>query len=239
MTDTPVTNPHHQVEDIPPDDPDTKIMLFEQALDVVKGSDEAAAWLRKNAEIVLGEVFSTADRVGDTTLANRVNDIWDAIQAVTDFDARHSAIHAGSKEAMTALKAQRDKLIADWKSLRDALADYDTEHPELIDYAETLREMWSEYDWMFDDESYDIAFDNIREDVVFTFRNRIGMTSYQAGKAFDLIIGSPGNLTDEQIGILKLFAATLPKGKEPVSAAELKEMGLLQETEDDDEDDES
>lgn len=65
MTDKPVTQiqkPHHQVEDIPPDDVDTKVTLFEQSLNVVKGSAESAEWLRKNAEIVLGEVFHTAEK---------------------------------------------------------------------------------------------------------------------------------------------------------------------------------
>lgn len=209
---TPIQKPHYAVEDLPPDDADTKIALFEQAAETVKGSTEAAEWLRKNAEVVLGHVFETADKAGDTSLAERVNDLWEQVQTVTALVPRQGAVIAGSKEAMTALKAQRDKVVEELKGIREALGEYDTEHPELVDYAETLQEMWQEYDWMWqDDYSYDAAFDNIREDLLQTFRNQVGMTAYQAEKAFDLIVGTPGLLTDEQIGILKQFAATLPK----------------------------
>jgi truncated hemoglobin YjbI len=213
VTDKPVIQqPHYAVEDIPPDDVDTKLQLFEQSTDVVKGSAEAADWLLKNAEIVLGEVFSAAEKAKDTELAERVNDLWSGVQTTTGFLVRQSAVITGSKETIAALKAQRDKLVADWNSVREALAGYDTDHPELVDYAETLQEMWQEYNSMwYDDTSYDIAFDNIRDDMLLTFRNRVGMTQYQAGKAFDLIVGTPGLLTDEQIGILKQFAATLPQ----------------------------
>lgn len=214
---TPIQKPHYQVEDVPPDDVDTQIALFEQAADTVKGSAEQSDWLLKNAEVVLGHVFKTAKDAGDTELAERVNDVWERVQTVTTIVTRQGAVIAGSKEAMAALKAQRDKVVEELKSIREALNEYDTEHPELVDYAETLQEMWQEYDWMYqDDYSYDAAFDNIREDMLQTFRTRIGMTDYQAGKAFDLIAGAPGLLTDEQIGLLKQFAATLPQAPQVV-----------------------
>jgi hypothetical protein len=215
---TPIQKPHYQVEDVPPDDVDTKIALFEQAADTVKGSAEAADWLLKNAEVVLGHVFETAEKAKDSELAERVNDVWERVQAVTTIVTRQGAVIAGSKEAMSALKAQRDKVVEELKGIREALGEYDTEHPELVDYAETLQSMWEEYDSYYDDSSYDIAFENIQEDMLQTFRTRVGMTAYQAEKAFDLIVGTPGLLTDEQIGILKMFAATLPKGVEAVTA---------------------
>jgi hypothetical protein len=209
---TTIQKPHYAVEDIPPDDVDTKIALFEQAADTVKDSTKAADWLLKNAEVVLGHVFETAEKANDKELAERVNDVWSQVQAVTTVVTRQGAVIAGSKEAMSALKAQRDKVVEELKGIREALDDYDTEHPELVDYAETLQSMWEEYDSYYDDSSYDIAFENIQEDMLQTFRTRIGMTAYQAGKVFDLIVGTPGLLTDEQIGILKQFAATLPSG---------------------------
>lgn len=209
MTDTPITKPHHQVEDIPPDDVDTQLALFEQSTDVVKGSAEAAEWLLKNAELVLGHVFQTAEKAKDTELAERVQDVWSGVQTVTDFISRQGAVIAGSKEALAALKAQRDKVFEELKGIREALNGYDTDHPELADYAETLQEMWEEYSWMYDDTSYDIAFDNIRDEFLSTFRRYAHVPERIAEKIFDLLIHTPGLLTGEQKDLLKKLALTI------------------------------
>ncbi len=206
--------PHYQVEDLPPDDPDTKVALFEQAADAVKGSAESAEWLLKNAEVVLGHVFQTADKAGDTALAERVNDVWDGVQQVTTFISRQGAVIQGSKEAMAALKAQRDKLLEDWKSVREALTHYDTSHPELADYAETLQEMFEEDSSSYYDDFFEDAQESVRDSIEYSLKKYIGMTGQQADMMLDLIIYTPGNMTDEQKDLLKKFAVTLLPGED-------------------------
>lgn len=208
MTDK--TKTHYDVEDIPPDDPDTKVALFEQSADAVKGSAEAADWLLKNAEVVLGHVFQTADKAGDSALAERVNDVWDGVQQVTTFISRQGAVIQGSKEAVKALKEQRDKVLEEIKAIRAALNEYDTTHPELADYAETLQEMFEEDSAnYFDDYGYDLAYDDISETIIDNLIEHGAMSRFEARTLFDLLRDTPGLMTDEQKDLLKKLGATL------------------------------
>lgn len=205
-----VQKPHYQVEDIPPDDVDTKLQLFEQSTDVVKGSAEAAEWLRKNAKVVLGHVFETAEKAKDTELAERVNDVWERVQAVTTIVTRQSAVIAGSKEALAALKAQRDKVIEEIKGIREALNSYDTDHPELADYAETLQEMFEEDGATYWDEwGYDVAYNDVHENLNRTFCSYARMSRKVADRLTTLLLSTPGLLTNEQKDLLRQLGKTL------------------------------
>lgn len=208
MTDKPKT--HYEFEDIPPDDPDTKIALFEQSVDAVKGSAEAAEWLLKNAEVVLGEVYRAAEKAKDAELAVRVDDVWSGVQSVTTYIQRQGAVIAGSKEAIKAVKEQRDKVLEEIKAIREALNEYDTTHPELADYAETLQEMWEEDTTEYwDTYGYDFAFDDIETEIVSNLAEYGEMSRPAARDLFDLLKNTPGLFTDEQKDLLKKLGATL------------------------------
>jgi hypothetical protein len=219
MTDKVKT--HYEVEDLPPDDPDTKVALFEQAAETAKDGAAVAEQIRADAEAVLGSIFQAADNAGDTALANRVNDVWEQIQTLTTVAVRQGAALSGANGAIGALKEQRDKVLVELKGIKEALGSYDTDHPELIDYAETLQDMFEESQWdYFDDSSYDIAWENIRDDVLRTLEQTVSMTHIEADKFFNLLVNTPGNLTDEQIDILKHFGATLRDNTPQVAADE-------------------
>lgn len=213
MSEKPVTKiqqPHYQVEDIPPDDPDTQIALFEQSAETVKGSAEAADWLLKNAEVVLGHVFQAAEKAQDAELAERVNDVWERVQAVTTIVTRQGAVIAGAKEGMTALKEQRDKVVEELQSIRAALEEYDTDHPELADYAETLQEMFDEQTAEYWDQwGYDIAYNDIYENLERTFTHYAKMSRKAADSLVTLLLSTPGLLTDEQKDLLRQLGKTV------------------------------
>lgn len=214
MTDQ-IQKPHHKVEDIPPDDADTQIALFEQSAEAVKGSAEAAEWLLKNAELVLGHVFETAEKAKDTELAERVQGVWGGVQEVTTYIQRQGAVIQGSKEAMKAVKEQRDKVLEEIKGIREALAEYDTEHPELSDYAEALQQRWEDYavDYYYDD-FYEDAQESIRDSIEYSLKKYTGMTGQQADMLLDLILYSPRDMTDEQKDLFKKLALTLLPGED-------------------------
>lgn len=207
---TPIRKPHYAVEDIPPDDVDTQLALFEQSTDVVKGSTEAADWLLKNAQIVLGEVLKVAEAIKDTELAEKVNKVWGQIQSVTAIVSRQGAVIAGSKEAMAALKKQRDQIAKELNGIKKAVGENDFEHEALSDFVEALNDMWIE-----DNEAY---YADLQYNSVYDVLHKAGMTHLEVDRFMDILKGDLP-ITDEQSGLLKQFLATM-RDDEDVTEAE-------------------
>lgn len=212
MTDQ--TKSHYAVEDIPPDDIDTQVKLFEEAASTVKDGAEVAKQLREDAEKVLGGIFHAADKAGDTALAERVNDVWEQVQSLATVATRQGAALRGANGAIGALKEQRDKVLQELNGLKEAIDNLDTNHEALSDFVEELEQGWYEwqqYSGAYDqeyDQAYDDAHDNIRSDIFRILKDRIGMTYTEADVFYTLISGEE-ILTQKQIDILKQFAVTL------------------------------
>lgn len=203
-----MTQTHYDVEDVPPQDADTKVTLFEQAAETVKDAPAVAKGLRDKAEKVLGGIFDAADKAGDTALAERVNDVWEQVQSLATVAVRQGAALRGASGAMTAIKEQRDKVLEELSGLKEAIDNLEIDHPDLEGFVETLEEGWQESQWYYYDEYYDDAYSNIREDIFHILRNRVGMTNGEADLFFAFIKGEE-IMTDEQIDLLKQFAVTL------------------------------
>lgn len=215
MTEKPVTQtqPHYVVEDIPPDDPDTQIALFEQSAETVKGSAEAAQELYINAEAVLGKAYHTAQQANNAGLAKQIDDVWGQVQDMITSVHRYGAVLHGSKETIIALKNQRDKLVTELNGIKDAVANHDITHALLSDFVTSLEDEWNEELMWADDYDYaDATYNNMQ----FTFMKVVGLTLSKAAEVIELLRDDDDerNLTDEQIDLLKRFALTLSDSDE-------------------------
>lgn len=200
---------HYEVEDVPPNDVDTQVQLFEQSNQTVKDGATVAEQIRTDAEQVLGSIFHDADKAGNTSLANRVNDVWEQVQTLTTVAVRQGAALNGANGAITALKDQRDKVLKELNGIKEAIRDFDTGHEALSEFVEGLEQSWDENmtDWYYD-SYFDDAYDTVREEMFFIFRNRVGMSNAEADVMFALLKGDE-LMTDEQVDLLKKFAVTL------------------------------
>lgn len=208
MTDKVKT--HYEVEDLPPDNADTKVELYEQAAETVKDGAVVAEQIRSDAEAVLGSIFQAADQAGDTTLANRVNDVWEQVQTLTTVAVRQGAALSGANGAIGALKEQRDKVLGELKAIKEAIENFDTGHEALSEFVEELEQSWEESstDWWYD-EAFDDAHESVSDSIKYALNRYAGLPDEQAEKLVKLLVYTPGNLTDEQKDLLKQIGATL------------------------------
>lgn len=201
---------HYEVEDIPPNDVETQVALFEQANETVKDDVSVAERIRMDAEQVLGSIFHDADKAGNTSLANRVNDIWEQVQTLTTVAVRQGAALRGANGAISALKDQRDKVLAELKDITNAIENLDTDHEALSEFVETLEEGWEEdQSYYWEEYSFDLAHDNIREEIAQVLSDKASFGWREANRLFDLLTYKPDKLTDEQLDLLKQLGETL------------------------------
>jgi hypothetical protein len=131
---------HYDLEDIPPQDGDTQIDLYESARAITKDAPTKAQASLDQIGAALEELYIAAQSRDDSAAMTAITDAWQRAQSIAEHVVQSGAALAGADAAVEVLRQQRESLAYELETLLQAIDDLDTSHPTLESAFESFRD---------------------------------------------------------------------------------------------------
>lgn len=200
---------HYDMEDIPDNDVDTQIELYQQAQQVIADADPQAMFAQ--VEHKLEKLFVDAENSGNQQAMQLINESYEHVQRMAAFMGQQGAVLRGADGAIDTLKKQRDEIMTELQDLLEALEAGDGQHDKLIEFAEMIAENEQDYYYSYGAELWDQDLQERVAAVITPWLDGTDEKPWWVAHKLMHLLETEDAATPEQVAIFQQLFATFRK----------------------------